>query len=84
MMCHDAAQRQAVQARRVSFIDALRLLRQMLVLPCAGEPDSRLAIDPYRAGRVEPRLVKRRRQRHYLTTPRGAARQRLYSQPLAA
>jgi len=84
MMRHGAAQRQAVKARRVSFIDALRALRQMMLPRGAIGRTPHLTINPYRPGRAEPRLVKRRRQRHYLTTPRAAARKRLYSQPLAA
>jgi len=56
-----------------------RKIRQVL-----AEPDSRLAINPYRHGRVEPRLVKRRRQRRYLTIPRAAARKHPHPQPLTA
>jgi hypothetical protein len=85
MMCLQAATHQGVEARRISFINALRSLRQVLLLRCAGEPPPRLMVNPHRPGRVEPRLVKRRpRQRRYLTIPRAEARKRLQAQPLAA
>jgi len=85
MMCLQAGTRQGVDARRISFIHALRSLRQMLVLGCAGEPPPRLTVNPHRPGRVEPRLVKRRPpQRRYLTVPRTEARKRLQAPQLAA
>lgn len=85
MACVKAGREQGVEAQRISFIAALRSLRQVLVLGCAGEPPPRLAVNPHRPGRVEPRLVKRRPpQRRYLTIPRAEARKRLQSHPLAA
>lgn len=85
MMCVNAGREQGVGARRISFINALRWLRQLLVLRCAGEPPPRLMVNPHRPGRVEPRLVKRRPpQRRYLTIPRAEARKHLQSHPLAA
>jgi hypothetical protein len=85
MACVKAGTRQGVDARRISFIDALRSLQQVLVLRCAGEPPPRLMVNPHRPGRAEPRLVKRRPpQRRYLTIPRVEARKRLQQQTLAA
>jgi hypothetical protein len=70
MTCVNAGRHQGVHARRISFINALRSLRQVLLLRCAGEPPPRLLVNPHRPARIEPRRVKRRPpQRRYLTTP---------------
>jgi hypothetical protein len=85
MACVKAGREQDVDARRISFVAALRSLRHTLVLRCAGEPPPRLMVNPHRPGRVEPRLVKRRpTQRRYLTIPRAEARKHLQPHPLAA
>ena len=62
-----SAQQQGVAPDRISFIDALRWL-------CAsslGEPIPTLVINPYRPGRQQPRVIKRRKDRYtYMTKPR--------------
>lgn len=62
-----SAQQQGVAPDRISFIDALRWL-------CAsspGEPIPNLVINPYRPGRQQPRVIKRRKDRYtYMTKPR--------------
>jgi len=52
----DAARRQGVDARRLSFADALAWLRHA----GPGDDPPRLKVVPLRPGRVEPRAVKRR------------------------
>jgi hypothetical protein len=51
-----AAERQQTRPERISFIDALRWLRHAR----AGQPLSDLELVPYRIGRHEPRVLKRR------------------------
>jgi len=58
-----AAQRQQVSVSRISFVDALRwLCSRMLGLP--GVP--RLVVNPYRPGRREPRVIRRRMKEYNL------------------
>jgi hypothetical protein len=57
-----AARRQGVGADRVSFVDALRWLRQGR--PGDGVP--RLRVNPWRPGRCEPRARKRRPKQYDL------------------
>ena len=52
----EAARRQRVQPNRISFVDALRWLRESK----GGEELPRLKVNPHRPGRVEPRVKKRR------------------------
>jgi hypothetical protein len=52
----EAARRQRVQPQRISFVDALRWLRESK----GGEELPRLKVNPHRPGRVEPRVMKRR------------------------
>jgi hypothetical protein len=52
----EAARRQEVAANRISFVDALRWLRQAK----RGEEVPRLRVNPERPGRYEPRVRKRR------------------------
>jgi hypothetical protein len=51
-----AAQRQEVDVRRISFIDALRWLQTAQ----AGDQPPKLVVNPLRTHRIEPRVRKRR------------------------
>ena len=76
-----AAARQRVPVDRISFVDALRWLRD------ARDRDvsAALVVNPKRCGRVEPRVVKRRpKQYPLMNRPREALRNRLASQRVAA
>jgi hypothetical protein len=76
----DAARRQGVEPQRVSFVDALRWLRQ--ARPGGGRPV--LIVNPPRPGRVEPRVRKRRpKQYPVMKRPRRELREELLRQPLA-
>jgi len=71
---YTAAQHQGVQPDRISFVDALRWLRTHR----SGEEPVDLIVNPYRPGRFEPRVVKRRPNQHPLMTkPRDVLRNRL-------
>lgn len=69
-----AAKRQKVSPRRISFIDALRWLQP-------PKPDSLLpdlVVNPKRPSRVEPRCIKRRKDRYpRMNRPREELRKRL-------
>ncbi len=66
-----AARRQAVEANRISFVDALRWLRQAK----RGEEVPRLKVNPERPGRCEPRARKRRpKQYDLMNKPRAVLR----------
>ena len=69
-----AAKRQKVSPRRISFIDALRWLQP-------SKPDSllpELVVNPERPSRVEPRCIKRRKDRYpRMNRPREELRKRL-------
>jgi hypothetical protein len=52
----EAAKRQAVDVRRVSFIDALRWLQTA----SPGDQLPKLVVNPHRPNRLEPRVCKRR------------------------
>lgn len=70
----DAARRQGVPPDRISFIDALDVLRHRPI----DAPDLPLIVNPRRPGRHEPRVIKRRKDRYtYLTKPRDQLRQQL-------
>jgi hypothetical protein len=76
-----AAERQGVDVRQVSFIDALRWLGQARV----GDPVPRLQIVPHRPHRVEPRAIKRRPKAYdLLTRPRHELRKALLEINVAA
>jgi hypothetical protein len=76
-----AARRQGVAVERISFADALRWLTT--AAPGAALPD--LVVNPKRAGRVEPRSVKRRRKPYpHFKRSRQELRSRLRSKELTA
>lgn len=76
-----AAARQDVVAERVSFIDALRWLRQAE----EGEEMPELVVNPHRPGRYEPRVRKRRPKPYPLMKkPRAELRKLLREKDLAA
>lgn len=76
----EAARRQAVEANRISFVDALRWLRQAR----RGEEVPRLRVNPERAGRYEPRVRKRRpKQYDLMRKPRAVLRAALVNQASA-
>jgi hypothetical protein len=76
-----AADRQGVPVERISFVDALRWLRQAQ----PGEEVPELIVNPNRPGRYEPR-VKKRRPKEYprMTRPRAELKQQLRKQQDAA
>jgi hypothetical protein len=76
----EAARRQGVEVNRISFVDALRWLRQA----GRGEEVPRLKVNPERPGRCEPR-VRKRRTRHYtlMKKPRAVLRAALLNQAVA-
>jgi hypothetical protein len=70
-MMVEAGLRQGVPPDRISFIDVLRWLAHRR----EGEPMPRLAVNPHRPGRHQPRVVKRRpKQYPLLTHPRDQMR----------
>ena len=72
-----AARRQEVEANRISFVDALRWLRQAR----RGEEVPRLTVNPERPGRCEPRARKRRpKQYDLMRKPRAVLREALLNQ----
>jgi len=76
-----AAQRQQLPVERISFIDALRWLRD------AQDWDEliELLVNPCRPGRVEPRVVKRRPKPYRLMSrPRSELRNILIAQQVTA
>jgi hypothetical protein len=81
LVMHRAAGEQGVPVERVSFIDALRWLTH-----AAGGPAlHRLIVHPNRAGRVEPRVKKRRAKEYDLMKrPRAELKQALMPQGKAA
>jgi len=75
-----ASQRQKVPLHRISFIDALRWLRT-----ARAATDLELIVNPRRADRLEPRVLKRRMKEYDLMKqPRHELRQRLLHGALAA
>jgi hypothetical protein len=76
-----AADRQGVEVERVSFVDALRWLRQAK----AEEALPPLVVHPSRPGRFDPR-VKKRRPKPYprMTRPRAELKKELRKKQLAA
>jgi hypothetical protein len=76
-----AASRQGVPPERISFIDALRWLRHAR----AGQPMHDLELLPWRPGRHEPRVRKRRPKEYSLMKkPRQELREALIHQRLTA
>jgi hypothetical protein len=76
-----AAGRQGVEVDRVSFIDALRWLRDA----DEGEKMPELVVNPDRPGRYEPRVRKRRpKQYPWMQKPRAELRKMLREKDLAA
>jgi Transposase DDE domain len=70
----EAAERQGVEPDRLSFVDALRWLREAR----QGEELPRLRLTRERPGRVEPRVLKRRPKPYDLMNkPRSVLRERL-------
>jgi hypothetical protein len=74
----EAGQKQRVEPNRISFVDALRWLRNAE----PGEELPRLKVNPDRPGRVEPRARKRRPKPYrLLNRPRAVLRQALLKEP---
>lgn len=73
----EAGRRQEVEPERISFVDAWRWLREAR----RGEELPPLQVNPWRPGRVEPR-VKKRRPKPYdlMNKPRSALRHKLLHQ----
>jgi hypothetical protein len=70
----EASRQQRVEADRISFVDALRWLREAR----RGEAVPCLKVNRQRRGRVEPRVKKRRaKQYDLMTKPRAVLRQLL-------
>lgn len=70
----DASRRQQVPLERISFVDALRWLRDTP----AGEILTRLVVNPLRPERLEPRVIKRRMKEYPLMKrPRPKLRKEL-------
>jgi hypothetical protein len=77
----DASIQQGVPAERISFVDALRWLRQAR----PGEAVPALVVNPERPGRFEPRVRKRRpKQYPLMKRPREVLKEELLGQNLAA
>ncbi len=77
----EAARHQGVSPDRISFVDTLRWLAT--ARPQAELPD--LVINPLRPGRIEPRVLKRRRKKFPLMVkPRAMLREALVTQWLTA
>jgi len=60
----EAADRQQVDVRRISFVDAWRWLQSAK----PGDPLPKLVVNPYRPNRLEPRVRKRRPKQYSLMT----------------
>jgi hypothetical protein len=74
----EAARRQRVAPHRISFVDALRWLREAQ----RGEELPPLRVNPERPGRVEPRVRKRRpKQYDLMNKPRAVLRAALLHEP---
>jgi hypothetical protein len=77
----EASRRQRVPLERISFIDALRWLRDTPV----GELLTRLIVNPDRPDRLEPRVIKRRMKEYCLMRkPRHELRKQLARKKHAA
>jgi len=70
----EASQRQNVDVRRISFIDALRWLQTA----SPGDDLPKLIVNPHRPNRLEPRVIKRRpKQYDLMTKPRRQLKKEL-------
>jgi len=70
----EAASRQQVDVRRISFIDALRWLQAA----SPGDELPELVVNPYRPNRLEPRVRKRRPKSYpFMTKPRRLLKEEL-------
>jgi hypothetical protein len=77
----EASRRQNVPLDRISFVDALRWLRDSK----PGTPLSDLVLNPSRPNRIEPRVLKRRMKKYTLMTkPRQVLREALERKKVAA
>jgi hypothetical protein len=77
----EAARRQKVAVERISFVDAMRWLRNAT----PGSPLRNLVLVPDRPDRIEPRALKRRPKEYdRMTRPRGQMRKRLLRPRVAA
>jgi hypothetical protein len=77
----EAAKRQGVPPERISFVDALR----WLATAQPGEKLRELVVNPFRPGRIEPRVRKRRpKEFPLMQRPRAVLRQKLSAQSLGA
>ncbi len=77
----EAARHQEVPLDRISFIDALRWLRDT----SPNTPLTALVINPWRPDRVEPRVLKRRMKKYPLMKkPRDTLRKALLPKKVAA
>ena len=77
----EASQRQGVRLDRISFIDALRWLRDAK----ADTPLTNLVVNPARPNRIEPRVIKRRMKEYPLMKkPRAKLRKTLSRKNSAA
>ena len=77
----EAGRRQGVAPNRISFVDALRWLREAR----PGDELPALVVNPDRPGRVQPRVRKRRpKQYPLMTRPRAQLCQALLKQRPAA
>jgi hypothetical protein len=73
----ESARRQKVDCHRISFIDALDVLRCCPLWPTL-QTTIELLINPHRPGRHQPRVIKRRKDKYtYMTQPRDKLRQSL-------
>lgn len=73
----EAANYQKIDVNQMSFIDALRWLKSALV----GDQPNRLVVLPYRPGRFEPRVRKRRpKQYKLMKKPRRQLKKELATQ----
>ena len=71
----DAAQRQSVPPDRISFIDALDVVRHRGLMVAVSLT---LVVNPLRPARHEPRVIKRRKDRYtYMTKSREELRKAL-------
>jgi hypothetical protein len=77
----EAARRQGVPPERISFVDALR----WLATARPGDALPELVVNPFRPGRAEPRVRKRRpKEFPVMKKPRAVLRQELAAQSLGA
>jgi hypothetical protein len=73
-----AAERQGTTPDRVSFVDALRWLTSAAASAAGADVPPPLVINPRRAGRDEPRVIKNLRDNYRkMTKPRAQMRRRL-------